>query len=134
MIIKIDAEKLFVKIPQPFAIKNTIIRNRHFFNLIKNILEKSASIIILYDKRLKSFHLRLRAITIQHYTNSSSQLSDAKKKKKDYKKKYIKFSFGKFINRIHKIASRACKRVSKATRHKVNKQKINYISRYMQKR
>lgn len=83
MIIKIDAEKLFAKLPQPFAIKNTIIRNRHF-NLIKDILEKSTPIIILFDKRLKSFHLRLRAITIQHYTKSSSQLSDAKKKK-DYK-------------------------------------------------
>ena len=60
MIISIDAEKAFDKIPHPFMIK-TLQKmgiQRTYLNIVKAIQDKPTANIILHGEKLKAFPLR----------------------------------------------------------------------------
>ena len=62
MIISIDAEKAFDKIPHPFMIKTLqkVGIEGTYFNVIKAIYDKPTANIILSGAKLKPFPLRSR--------------------------------------------------------------------------
>ena len=60
MIISIDAEKTFNKIPHPFMIKtlHKVGTEGIYLKIMKTIYDKPTANIILNDKNLKEFPLR----------------------------------------------------------------------------
>ena len=60
MVISIDAEKTFDKIPHPFMIKSLskVTIERTYFNKTRDIYDKPTTNIILKGEKLKSFLLK----------------------------------------------------------------------------
>lgn len=88
MIILIDAENAFDKIQRLFLIQtlSKLGIEGHFLNLIKIIYKKPVANMILNDKKLNAFPLRLGTrlsiLTSSIYTGSSTHCNKARRKHK----------------------------------------------------
>ena len=93
MIISIDAEKAFDKIPYPFMIKilQKMGMEGTYLNIVKAIYDKPMTNTILNDEKLKAFPPKIRnktrvssfATIIQHSSGSPSHSNQRKRNKRN---------------------------------------------------